>query len=368
MNRSILLNPGPVTLTERVRHALLREDLCHREPEFAQLILEIKDRLTKIYPEAANDYEAIVLTGSGTCAVEAMLSSLIPKDGKALVVANGVYGERIATMVKAHNKVLDVVTSEWHEPMNLTEVENRLKQDSSITHVIAVHHETTTGRLNDVAKLGQICKSRNVALLLDCVSSFGAEAIQFADWNLEACAATANKCLHGVPGIAFVLVKKSVFESRPSAAGTVYLDLYRYQQEQLTGYSPFTQAVHVTYALQEALKEMEEMGGWTARHKQYSHLAGQIRQSLQQLGITTLLDEQDYSCVLCSFKLPSGYSYEQIHDTLKNAGFVIYAGQGGLKNSIFRIANMGDIQPDDTERLLDCFQKFFNRVQVAQSV
>ncbi|NEP56474.1 MAG: 2-aminoethylphosphonate--pyruvate transaminase [Symploca sp. SIO2G7] len=366
MNRTILLNPGPVTLTERVRRALLREDLCHREPEFAQLTLDIKNRLVRVYPEAANSYEAVLLTGSGTCAVEAMLSSLVPQDGKALVVTNGVYGERMAAMVKTHGKSLEVVTSEWHEPMNLIEVENRLTQNPAITHVIAVHHETTTGRLNDVAKLGQICKRANVALLLDCVSSFGAEAIDFAAWNLEACAATANKCLHGVPGISFVLVKQSVFESRASAAGTVYLDLYRYHQEQLKGYSPFTQAVHVSYALQAALQEMEEMDGWTARHRHYSNLAQQIRQSLEKLGIKTLLADQDYSCVLTSFKLPNSHSYQQIHDALKDAGFIIYAGQGGLKNSIFRIANMGDIQPDDTQHLLDCFHNLFEQSPVSR--
>lgn len=359
MKRTILLNPGPVTLTERVRQALLREDLCHREPEFAELTLDTKKRLASVYPEATTDYEAIMLTGSGTCAVEAMLSTLIPQNGKALVVSNGVYGERIVSMVTTHGKAVEVVSSQWHEPMNLIEVEKHLEQDSGITHVIAVHHETTTGRLNDVAKLGQICKSKNVALLLDSVSSFGAETIEFADWNLEACAATANKCLHGVPGICFVLVKKSVFESRPSAAETLYLDLYRYHQEQLQGYSPFTQAVQIVYALQESLKEMEDLGGWMARHQQYSHLSQQIRQCLRELGISTLLDEPDYSCVLTSFNLPLGYSYEKIHDSLKKSGFIIYAGQGGLKKDIFRIANMGDIQLDDAKRLQNCLQSLF---------
>jgi 2-aminoethylphosphonate-pyruvate transaminase len=360
MNRNILLNPGPVTLTERVRQALIREDLCHREPEFAELSLDIKNRLVSIYPESASSYEAILLTGSGSCAVEAMLSTLIPESGKALVVSNGVYGERIAAMIKVHGKPLEVISSEWFEPMKLTEVEKHLEQDSNITHVIAVHHETTTGRLNDIAKLGQICQSKNVPLLLDCVSSFGAEKIDFTNWNLEACAATANKCLHGVPGISFVLVNKSVFTSRSSAAKTLYLDLYHYQQEQVSGYSPFTQAVHVVYALQEALKEMEELGGWTARNQRYTHLAKLIRQGLAELGISTLLDEQYYSCVLASFKLPSGYSYEQIHDRLKAFGFIIYAGQGELKKTIFRIANMGDIQLNDIDKILISFRNLLN--------
>lgn len=356
-HRPILLNPGPVTLSERVRQALLREDLCHREPEFAELILDIKTRLLQVYPEATKDYEAIILTGSGTSAVEAMLSTLIPPSGKALVVANGVYGERMAKMIQTHNKPLTVVKSAWGEPMNLNAVENCLNQDSTITHLVAVHHETTTGRLNDIEKLGEICYNKNIVLLLDCVSSFAAETLKFSQWNLEACAATANKCLHGVPGLSFVVVKKSVFESRPSAANTLYLDLYPYQKQQQEGYSPFTQAVQISYALQEALKELEDLGGWKTRQQLYQYRSHQIQNKLQSLGIQTLLEPQAYSCVLKSYQLPTGYTYQQIHDYLKQSGFVIYAGQGGLENSIFRIANMGDIQEIEIQYLLECFEK-----------
>lgn len=356
MNRTILLNPGPVTLSERVRSALLQADLCHREPEFASITLDIKHRLANVYPEAKDDYEAILLTGSGTCAVEAMLESLIPKQGKALIVTNGVYGERMASMVSAHGKAYSVFTSQWHEAIDLQSCENCLKLDPAITHVIAVHHETTTGRLNNVAALGQLCKRYQVALLLDCVSSFGAEEIAFADWNLEACAATANKCLHGVPGVSFVLVKRGVFTERPSGASTLYLDLYRYYQEQKQGYSPFTQAVHVCYGLLEALKELEDNGGYLARHCDYKIRSQKIYRGLKELGVQPFLDEQVTSCVLRSFKLPFGCSYEQIHDSLKQAGFIIYAGQGGLKNDIFRIANMGELQLEDVNRLLGYFK------------
>lgn len=368
MNRAILLNPGPVTLSERVRRALLQTDLCHREPEFASLTLDIKHRLASVYPEAAGDYEAILLTGSGTCAVEAMLESLIPKQGKALIVTNGVYGERMACMVSAHGKVHSVVASQWHEAMNLPEVENCLATYPAITHVIAVHHETTTGRLNNVAALGQLCKRYQVALLLDCVSSFGAEEIAFADWNLEACAATANKCLHGVPGVSFVLVRKNVFTERASGASTLYLDLYRYYQEQKQGYSPFTQAVHVYYGLLEALKELEDNGGYLARHCDYKIRSQKIYCGLKELGVQPFLDEQVTSCVLRSFKLPFGYSYEQIHDSLKQAGFIIYAGQGMLKNDIFRIANMGELQLEDVNRLLGYFKILFDRTRTTTTL
>ena len=360
MNRTILLNPGPVTLSERVRRSLLQPDLCHREPEFAELTLDIKARLAAVYPAAARDYTAVLLTGSGTCAVEAMLSTLVPPEGKVLVVSNGVYGERMAAMIRAHGKPLQVIASPWLEPMDLEEVAACLNRDPAITHVLAVHHETTTGRLNDIAQLGRLCRRHQVALLLDSVSSFGAEAIEFGDWNLEACAATGNKCLHGVPGMSFVLVKQAVFETRPSAANTVYLDLHRYHREQANGYSPFTQAVQVAYALQEALREMEDAGGWMARHGRYRQISQRILRSLQALGVKPLLNPPDVSCVLSAFQLPPGSAYHAVHEQLKASGFIIYAGQGKFNNEIFRIANMGDIQDSDLDRLLACCHDLFN--------
>jgi 2-aminoethylphosphonate-pyruvate transaminase len=355
----ILLNPGPVTLTERVRSALAREDQCHREPEFAQLVLDVRGRLSRVYPEAEADFTAILLTGSGTCAVEAMLASLLPYDGKTLIVANGVYGERMTAMARAHGKPFEVIQGDWLSGLDLTETERRLRADASITHVAAVHNETTTGRLNDVAALGELCRAHARALLLDTVSSFGAEEIDFPNWNLEAVAATANKCLHGAPGIAFALVRKSVLQARPSQARSLYLDLFRYYHDQQSGFSPYTQAVHVCFALQEALMELEEAGGVCARRQRYRRLSSAIRGCLCELGVRELLPAAAYCSMISSFLLPAGMSYAHIHDRLREAGFVIYAGQGDLARTIFRVANMGDIGDEDLMRLLQAFQDVF---------
>src|SRR5262249_20220730 len=139
------------------------------------------------------------------------------------------------SILRAGGKDHDTVRSDWTAPLDLAAVERKLESDSRLTHVLAVHHETTTGRLNDVAALGALCRQRGVALLLDAVSSFGGEPIDFREWNLEACASTANKCLHGVPGICFVLVRRGALEGRPSGACSVYLDLHRNYQEQRKG-------------------------------------------------------------------------------------------------------------------------------------
>jgi 2-aminoethylphosphonate-pyruvate transaminase len=353
--RMRLLNPGPVTLSPRVRAAMQRPDLCHREPEYAALQNAVRARLAAVYAEAAAAYEAVLLTGSGTAAVEAMLASLVPDGGKALVVANGVYGERIATILAAHGKPHDVVRAAWTAPMDVAAARDKLAA-GGFTHVVAVHHETTTGRLNDLDALGALCRAHNVALLLDAVSSFGGERLNFAGWNVEACAATANKCLHGVPGVAFVLARSAVFDTRASAARSLTLDLFRHRAEQRKGYPAFTPAVQSMFALHEALAELEDQGGWQRRNHHYRRLSALLRDGLQRLGVRLLLGrESDYASMLSSLLLPEGVPFGLLFDALKQAGFVIYPGQLGLQESIFRVAVMGDLTAADIEELLATF-------------
>ena len=346
-----LLNPGPVTLTDRVRRALLREDACHREADFAAFARDVLGRLARVYPEAEVTHVPVLLTASGTGAVEAMVGSLVPRGGRALVVANGVYGERVVEMLVAQGKALDVVRSAWTAPMDVARVEGLLT-GGAFTHVVAVHHETTTGRLNDVAALGRACRARAVPLLLDAVSSFGGEELQLDAWNVAACAGTANKCLHSVPGLAFVLVAKTALEAASGATG-VYLDLHRHAAGQARGVFPFTPAVHALYALDEALRELDDEGGVPARRARYAALSARLRAGMRELGIERLLpDDADCASTLTSFRVPPRTTYEALHDHLKAAGFVIYAGQGQFEGEVFRIAVMGDVGPQDIDRLL----------------
>lgn len=346
-----LLNPGPVSLTSRVRLALQQPDLCHREPEFAQLQDEIRQGLLAIYEDCdISSYSSVLLTGSGTAAVEAMLASLTPVSGlPTLVLANGVYGERMASMLERQGKPLEVLRQDWLEALDLAQVERRLKA-GGVGAVAAVHHETTTGRLNDIAGLGRICRQRQVPLLLDAVSSFGGEEIGFQDWNLLACAATANKCLHGVPGVSFVVARREAL-AESGRSPCLYLDLGAYYREQERRSSPFTQAVHACYALHEALAELSDEGGWRQRSQTYQKRMQFLREGLEKLGIQPLLS-QGGSSILGSFRLPDGISYECLHDRLKEAGFVIYAGQGGLSSLMFRLAVMGDLSRADLTGVL----------------
>jgi 2-aminoethylphosphonate-pyruvate transaminase len=350
----LLLNPGPVTLSERVRQSLLQADLCHRETEFFDLQDEIRSRLLGVYELPSEHYAPVLLTGSGTAAVEAMLSSLVPAEARLLVLENGVYGERMSTIAARYEMDFERIHLAWGEPLDLAAILERLDVEPRITHLALVHHETTTGRLNELAALGQACRERGIAVLLDAVSSFGAEAIDFAGWGITAAAATANKCLHGVPGACFVIARRDALANTP--ARTLYLDLNGWCRAQDQRGTPFTPSVQAYYGLLEALREFADEGGWPARHQRYATLAEQVRVGLADLGVAALLRPTESSVVLRAYHLPAGIDYTTLHDTLKRLGFVIYAGQGDLASKMFRISTMGALTSADMQRLLDGFK------------
>ena len=354
----ILLNPGPVTLSARVRRALNGEDMCHREAEFAELTLDVLRGLEAIY-DTAGDYSAVMLSGSGTAAVEAMLSTFASKTRPTLVVCNGVYGERMAAMLARQGKPHVKLALEWLSAIDLSKVGEALAAQPDIANVVVVHNETTTGRLNDLAPLGELCRSRGLGLLVDAVSSFGGEHFDFAKLRPLAVAATANKCLHGAPGISFVLARTSALGSGESHATTLYLDLMEYYREQRKGWSPYTQAVHVTLALREALRELADEGGVNARRRLYLARSNRVRAALAELGIGTMIPAAACSSMLTGFNLPEGESYERLHDNLKREGYVIYAGQGAFNGRIFRIATMGCIPEAEIDRLVRAFGEHF---------
>lgn len=344
----ILLNPGPVTLTAKVRAALGGEDVCHREPEFKALVGRVREKIAGVYGAAG--FTPVLIGGSGTSAVETMLSVVAPSE-TSLVVANGVYGERMAAMLRAQGKRHEIVSAPWTSGMDVAAAEKAIAS-GSFGHVLAVHHETTTGRLNDLSALGAVCKKAGVPLLVDAVSSFAGEDIRWDDWNVEAAAATANKCVHGAPGVSFVLVRDAAL-ARPSGAASVYLDLHRHAAEQAKGSTPFTLPTHVTFALDAALGELAAAGGWRARHATYAARSSRVRGVLREIGVAYLLeDESVYGSTLTSFRLPPGRTYEALHAHLKGDGFIIYAGQGKFDGAIFRIAVMGEIAAGDLDRLV----------------
>ena len=357
--RYVLLNPGPVSLSDGVRKAAVRADLCHREPEYFKVQDRLRRALLDVYELDAESWASVLLGGSGTTALEAMMASLLPRDARLLVIENGAYGERLSRIAEIHGINSRAVCQGWTKAIDFEQIATELEH-GDFSHVAAVHHETTTGRLNDVGRLAAICEEQGAGLLLDAVSSFGAEGIPFQSPALLACAATANKCLHGIPGLCFVVSRRPALSESAEPPRSLCMHLPLWADAQDRQGTPFTPPVNSVLALERALQELAGEGGWRVRRAHYSNLAGRVRRELSRAGVEPLLDPSESSCVLTAYRLPHGSSYESIHDGLKQRGFVIYAGQGKLASGIFRISTMGDISDYDMERLLASLSSVFS--------
>lgn len=351
----ILLNPGPVNVSPRVQQALLRGDLCHREEEFSALLVSIRTKLLNAF--APQGYTAVVLSGSGTSAVEAMVSSALPAGKKLLVINNGVYGERMLRMAQAHRLPTVELRSDWTVRPDVAHIEATLQADSSIGGVALVHHETTTGLLNPVSEVGTITKRLDRLFLLDAVSALAGEELDLVRDHVDVCACTANKCVQGLPGVAFVLVRTAVMHAMQQIEpSSLYLHLPIHWEAQERNSIPFTPSVQAWYALDTALDELleETVAGRIERYRAAAQL---LREGFQRLGLQFLLLPEQRVNSLTSLFLPDGMTYQRLHAELKKRGFVIYEGQGKFQTGIFRVANMGHLTLDDFRRFLQALEE-----------
>jgi len=348
----ILLNPGPVNVSPRVRAALAVPDCCHRETEYFDVQDAIRAQLPAVFGAPASEYTAVLLTGSGTAMVEAMIASAVPQGGRLLVVRNGVYGQRIGQMAAAHGIACDAIAAplvERPDPGSVDRALARARYDA----LAIVHHETTTGLLNDLAPIAAVARARRVRLLVDAVSSLGGDRFDFPSWAPDAVACTANKCVQGLPGMSFALVRREFMEAmRALPERTVYLHLPRHHLEQERSSTPFTPAVQIACALRAAVEELAEetVPGRIAR---YARAAAIVRDGLEAVGLSILIAPALRSNTLTTFKLPLGLSYATLHDVLKREGFVIYAGQGAFADVCFRVANMGHVDEGEFRRFVN---------------
>ena len=218
----MLLNPGPVNVSERVRQALNRPDICHRESDFAELQHGIQNKLLNAFvPGAEADYTAVLITGSGTAAVESALLSSIPHGKRALIINNGVYGERMAQMVGLHRLGVSELKHDWTERPDPERLRLALRQHPEVHAVGMVHHETTTGLLNPGKAIAEVVDGLNRVFILDAVSALAGEYIDIAGSKIYMVAGTAGKCIQGFPGVSFVLVRKGFLERMRAYPKTV---------------------------------------------------------------------------------------------------------------------------------------------------
>ena len=360
----ILLNPGPVNVSERVRQALMRPDICHRESEFTDLLQGIREKLIRAFaPNYSSEYVALVISGSGTAAVEAAITSCVAPGRRLMVIKNGGYSQRISQMAAAHKIQAAELAGEWDQRFSVEPVTVALRQNAAIQAIAVVQHETSTGMVNPVKDIAAIAKKMGRYLLVDGVSSLAGEEIDFNAYNIGLIAGSSGKCIQGFPGVGFVIVRRDLMEQMVNyERRSVYLHLPAYYKEQEEGSIPFTPAVQLYYAFDEALNELLEEGV-SNRIARYRKAARTIRNYMRAMRMRFYLREPLWSSTLTAFRLPEGVYYDHLHDLLRERGYVIYAGQAQLAESLFRIANMGALTDAQIDGFLKAFEAVLPEVQ-----
>jgi 2-aminoethylphosphonate-pyruvate transaminase len=349
----ILFTPGPLTTSQTVKQAMLK-DLGSRDIEFIGLIKDIRQKLVKLGQAGPDQYTAVLMQGSGTFGLEAVVSSTVPPDGKLLVIINGAYGKRLAKIASVLK--IETVTLEYPENTtpDLGEVEKTLKNDDKITNVTVVHCETTTGIVNPIREIGRIVAKSGAKYFVDAMSSFGAVPINLAECGIDYLVSSANKCIEGVPGFSFILCKLNSLMETVGYARSVSFDILdQYKGFEKNGQFRFTPPTHTLAAFRQALEELKAEGGVPGRAERYRRNYEVLIGGMRRMGFKEYLRPENQGYIITSFLYPDdpNFSFEKFYESLNQKDYVIYPGKVSDANC-FRIGNIGRIFETDVKALL----------------
>jgi 2-aminoethylphosphonate-pyruvate transaminase len=360
-----LFTPGPLTTSQTVKQAMLR-DVGSRDDECIDVIQEIRDELLELGGVANSGYTAILLQGSGTFGIEAVLASVTPPHGKWLVVINGAYGRRIAHIADVLK--LDIVQLAYseHTPPDPVEIAGILAADTTITHVAVVHCETTTGIINPIEEIGAVTQQAGRHLLVDAMSSFGAVPLNMAESHIDYLVSSANKCIEGVPGFSFVLAHRAALVATEGFARSVCLDLLA----QLKGFESngqfrFTPPTHALIAFAQALRELKADGGVAGRGARYQRNQRVLLAGMRAMGFREYLQSEDQSYIITAFHYPDhpNFDFHDFYQRLRARDCVIYPGKGSDVDC-FRIGHIGHIFESDMCMLLDAIRETLTEMEI----
>ncbi len=361
----LLLTPGPLTTSRSVKEAMLR-DWGSRDHEFIALNATVRQRLTALAGAEAS-HVTVPLQGSGTFVVEAMLGTLVPRDGRLLVLVNGAYGERMLRIAQYHGREARALRTPEDLPNDPGALDRALAEDPAITHVAVVHCETTSGILNPLYEIAEVTARHGRRLLIDAMSAFGALPLDAREIRFEAVAASANKCLEGVPGVAFAILEREALLAAAGNCPSLALDLHdQYLAMEKNGQWRFTPPTHVLAAFHQALIEHAEEGGVEGRGRRYRENCRILVEGMRRLGFVPLLPEEYQAPIIVTFRLPGdpAFLFEDFYDRLRRKGFVIYPGKLTVAPS-FRIGCIGRVTAEDMRRAVAAVAETMQEMGVA---
>jgi 2-aminoethylphosphonate-pyruvate transaminase len=360
----LLLTPGPLTTSASVKQAMVH-DWGSRDQGFIAINKMVLEKIVEL-AGAQGTHVTVPVQGSGTFAVEAMITSFVPKTGKLLVVINGAYGQRAKKIAEIAGRAVATYETPEDTPPDLAKLEAVLVADPAITHVFAVHCETTSGILNPISDLAALVKKQGRRLLVDSMSAFGAIEIDARSVHYDALAASSNKCLEGVPGLGFVVCRSSALAECKGNATTLVLDLHD-QAEGFakTGQYRFTPPIHVIVALGKAIEEHAAEGGVAGRGKRYRENAKVLIDGMRAMGFQTLLPNDLQAPIIITFHMPTDpkFVFQNFYDGLKDRGYVIYPGKLTVADS-FRMGCIGRLYPDHMRGALAAVREVLDEMRV----
>lgn len=349
----LLLTPGPLTTSAQTKQAMQR-DWGSRDAAFIELTARLRRRLTAL-AEAESEHVCVPLPGSGTSAVEAMLGTMVPRDGRALVMVNGAYGRRIVEILALTERAFEVIEGAENLPLDANALTQRLDTDGRISDVILVHCETTSGVLNPLEEIAAIVAERDKRLLVDAMSSFGAIPIDAKQTAFDGLAASANKCLEGVPGMAFVLARRARLVDCAGNSHSLSLDLEaQWRGFEANGQWRFTPPTQVLAALDKALDQLAAEGGIGGRFARYWENCTTLVAGMRKLGFESFVPDESQAPIIVTFRMPRdpAFEFNAFYDALAQHGYLIYPGKLTSDPS-FRIGCIGDIRAQDMRNLLE---------------
>ena len=338
-----LLTPGPLTTAYEVKQAMLR-DWGSWDGDFRAMTARVCSELVTM-ANGADEYVCVPMQGSGSFGVEAMLGTLVPRHGKVLVLANGAYGKRAAETLAYLGRDHEVIDKGDYLPPRGEEVRAALKADPAITHVIAIHCETSSGILNPLEEIAKVVAEEDCRLLIDSMSAFGALPVDVKALRAEAVVSSANKCIEGVPGFSFVIARRSTLEEAKGNAHSLALDLHaQWAYLEKTGQWRYTPPTHVMAAFDRALTLHAAEGGVAARGKRYRENRDVMVEGMRDIGFETLLKDGWLSPIIVTFFCPADprFAFNAFYEGMKARGFIIYPGKLTVVES-FRIGCIGQM-------------------------
>lgn len=352
-NDKPLFTPGPLTTSRSVKQAMLR-DLGSRDSAFVNLVRDVRQRLLALAGVAAPDYECVIMQGSGTYSVEAVISSAVSAQSKLLAISNGAYGQRIIQIAKVHKIDATILTYPEDAKPTAADVEAALAQDPALTHVALVHSETTTGMINPIDEIGAVVKRHKRRFIVDAMSSFGGMPLEPDKTGIDFLVSSANKCIEGVPGFGLILASRAALLECEGRARSLSLDVFgQWKALEANGQFRFTPPTHALLAFHQALDELVAEGGVIARAQRYSKNYQTLVAGMRSLGFKEYLQPQDQGHIIVSFRFPDHprFEFEEFYSRLSDKGYVIYPGK--VSNAdCFRIGCIGRLFPADFAALL----------------